>query len=71
MMTDIILLGVICLGLGLYCLKLLAEIRFLKNMVVISVKTMHELADGTMEVKKVDGRIKLSSSITSGDRYES
>jgi len=70
-MTDIMLLGVICLGLGLYCLKLLAEIRFLKNMVVISVKTMHHLADGTMEVKKVDGKIKLSSAITSGDRYES
>ena len=70
-MTDIILLGVICLGLGLYCLKLLAEVRFLKRLLLVSVQTMHHLADGTMEVKKVDGKIKLSSAITSGDSYES
>lgn len=70
-MSDIMLLGVVCVGLGLYCLKLLAEVRFLKGMVLMSVKTMHQLADGTMEVKKVDGRIKFSGAVTSGDRYES
>jgi hypothetical protein len=69
-MSDIMLLGVVCVGLGLYCLKLLAEVRFLKSMVVMSVKTMHHLADGTIEVKKVDGRIKFSGAVTSGDRHE-
>lgn len=69
-MSDIMLLGVVCVGLGLYCLKLLAEVRFLKGMILMSVKTMHKLADGTMEVKKVDGRIKLSGAVTSGDRHE-
>jgi len=69
-MTDIILLGVICFGLGVYCLYLQTKVRFLKRLLLVSVQTMHHLADGTMEVKKVDGRIKLSSAITSGDRYE-
>ena len=70
-MTDIILLGVICFGLGVYNLYLLSKIRFLERLLLVSVQTMHELADGTMEVKRVDGRVKLSSAITSGDRYES
>jgi len=70
-MTDIILLGVICFGLGVYNLYLLSKIRFLERLLLVSVQTMHELADGTMEVKRVDGKVKLSSAITSGDRYES
>lgn len=70
-MTDIILLGGICFGLGVYNLYLLSKIRFLERMILMSVAAMGHLADGTMEVKRVDGRIKLSSAITSGDRYES
>jgi hypothetical protein len=70
-MTDIILLGVICFGLAMYCLYLQTKIRFLERLLLVSVQTMHELADGTMEVKRVDGKVKLSSAITSGDRYES
>jgi len=70
-MTDIILLGVICFGLGVYNLYLLSKIRFLERIVLMSIAAMGHLADGTMEVKRVDGKVKLSSAITSGDRYES